>query len=85
MSGDWRERAACRNEDPELWFPTGTDGPALLQIVEAKAVCVACPVVTQCLTYALQHGLDDGIWAGLTPEERRELRRGFNLSRARTA
>ena len=38
---DWRHRAACRDEDPELFFPIGNTGPALLQIEEARAVCRA--------------------------------------------
>ena len=42
---DWRHRAACRDEDPELFFPIGNTGPALLQIEEAKAVCRRCAVV----------------------------------------
>ena len=42
---DWRHRAACRDEDPELFFPIGNTGPALLQIEEAKAVCRRCPVI----------------------------------------
>ena len=42
---DWRHRAICRDEDPELFFPVGNSGPALLQIAEAKAVCQRCPVV----------------------------------------
>nr|BFE68086.1 hypothetical protein GCM10020092_013870 [Actinoplanes digitatis] len=36
---DWRHHAICRDEDPELFFPIGTSGPALLQVEQAKAVC----------------------------------------------
>lgn len=37
---DWRHHAICREEvDPELFFPIGNTGPALLQIEGAKAVC----------------------------------------------
>ena len=52
---DWRHRAICRDEDPELFFPVGTSGPALLQIAEAKSVCRRCPVVSECLTWTRAH------------------------------
>jgi len=42
---DWRHVAACRDEDPELFFPIGTSGPALLQVEQAKAVCRRCSAV----------------------------------------
>ena len=41
---DWRSKAACLDKDPELFFPVGNTGPALLQIEEAKAICRTCPV-----------------------------------------
>src|SRR4051812_16351319 len=41
---DWRDRAACLDEDPELFFPIGNTGPAILQIEEAKVVCRRCEV-----------------------------------------
>ena len=72
---DWRERAACRDEDPELFFPLSDKGPAARQADEAKAVCARCPVRERCLGYALDHGLDHGIFGGLTETERRGLRR----------
>jgi WhiB family redox-sensing transcriptional regulator len=72
---DWRHRAICRDEDPELFFPVGTTGPALLQIAAAKAVCWRCPVVSECLTWALESGQTDGVWGGLSEGERRELGR----------
>ncbi len=72
---DWRANAACRNEDPELFFPLGDTGPALLQIQDAKAVCGTCTVVSDCLTWALESGQDSGIWGGMSEAERRSLRR----------
>jgi len=40
----WLSDAACIGEDPELFFPIGNTGPALLQIEEARAVCMRCEV-----------------------------------------
>ena len=72
---DWRELAACREEDPELFFPIGTGPAADAQAGCAKTVCRRCPVLELCLTYALSSGQDAGIWGGLTEDERRALRR----------
>ena len=71
----WRNRAACLDADPELFFPTGSTGPALGQIEEAKAVCGRCEVVERCLTWAIEFGQDVGVWGGLSEEERRALKR----------
>jgi WhiB family transcriptional regulator, redox-sensing transcriptional regulator len=72
---DFRDRAACRDTDPELFFPIGTGGPALAQIGAAKAVCRRCQVTPECLSWAILTGQRDGIWGGLDPLERHELRR----------
>jgi WhiB family redox-sensing transcriptional regulator len=74
---DWRHRAACRDEDPELFFPIGTTGPALLQIDEAKAVCHRCSVIDECREWSLETGQEAGVWGGLSEDERRVvIRRG---------
>ena len=80
---DWRHRALCRDEDPELFFPIGTTGPAVVQIEQAKAVCRRCPVVSSCLDWALTSGQDSGVWGGLSEDERRALKR--RTARARRA
>lgn len=79
----WRHRAACLEEDPELFFPVGNTGPALLQIEQAKAVCGPCDVIETCLRWALDTGQDAGVWGGLSEDERRALKR--RSSRARRA
>lgn len=72
---EWRDSAACRDEDPELFFPVGTSGPALSQIARAKSVCGRCPASAQCLEWALESGQDSGVWGGASEDERRALKR----------
>ncbi|GGS48253.1 WhiB family transcriptional regulator [Streptomyces griseoviridis] len=72
---DWREHAACRDEDPDLFFPIGSSGPALMQTQQAKAVCHRCPVRDQCLRWALDTGQSIGVWGGTDENERRALKR----------
>jgi WhiB family transcriptional regulator, redox-sensing transcriptional regulator len=82
---DWRFRAQCAAEDPELFFPIGNTGPALIQIQEAKSVCCRCPVIEICLQWALEFGQDSGVWGGLSEDERRSMKRRAARSRARKA
>jgi WhiB family redox-sensing transcriptional regulator len=65
----------CRNYDPDRWFPLGTGWQAQLDIDFAKSVCNMCPVQIACATWAFDHGVEFGIWGGLTEQERREARR----------
>ncbi|MBM3827902.1 MAG: WhiB family transcriptional regulator [Actinobacteria bacterium] len=71
----WRSEAICRDTDPELFFPVGTTGQALLQIDRAKQVCNECNVRVSCLEFALETNQDSGIWGGTSEEERRNIRR----------
>ncbi|MEU9233842.1 WhiB family transcriptional regulator [Streptomyces subrutilus] len=82
---NWRHEAACRWEDPDLFFPVGSSGPALLQVEEAKAVCRRCPVVEECLKWALEAGQDIGVCGGMGEEERRAAKRRAARARARSA
>jgi WhiB family redox-sensing transcriptional regulator len=66
---------ACREYDPDIWFPVGYTGEAnLSQIMLATLVCASCPLRIGCLEYALSNNEGVGIWGGLTPEERRGMR-----------
>ena len=80
----WRRNALCRDTDPELFFPVGTTGQALLQISRAKDVCCECPVKVKCLDFAMETNQDTGIWGGTSEEERRQMRREA-AARARAA
>lgn len=76
-SGGWRGRAACRDVDPEVFFPVAQAGSVHeQQVAAAKAVCAGCPVRSECLEEALAR-IPDGIAGGLTSAERhRVVRQG---------
>jgi len=71
---DWRDLAACRGEDPELFFPPGSGEAAPGRITTAKAVCRRCPVRSECLRWALDVENQHGICGGTTQHERSMLR-----------
>jgi WhiB family transcriptional regulator, redox-sensing transcriptional regulator len=68
---DWRQLAACRHSDPELFFPVSASGSSLDQVTQAKAICAGCPVRRQCLGFALDTRQDHGVWGGMSEQERR--------------
>lgn len=72
---NWWNEAACRDADPELFFPISATAASGSTISRAKQVCASCPVSSPCLSYALTHRQEQGIWGGLTDEERQSLRR----------
>ena len=81
---DWRELAACRHSDPELFFPVVPTGPGRTQVAAAKAVCARCQVRAECLSFATSTAQDHGVWGGTSEEERRAARRA-RLRRSRMA
>ena len=77
MVGDWADEAACAGQNAEWWFPAevGRRRTRYGDDSVAKRICNTCPVLEQCLTHALTHDETDGVWGGLSPEERAELRK----------
>jgi WhiB family redox-sensing transcriptional regulator len=71
----WRTHAACRDYDPELFFPIGTGELADRQAVAAKTICRRCPVIATCLEWAVANGPVAGVWGGTTEVERAAARR----------
>ena len=46
-------------------------------------MCRSCPVVEECLAYALETNQEAGVWGGTSEEERRRLRRAWLAARRR--
>lgn len=69
---EWMDQAACAEVDGAIWFPE-TAGAAVPAYKTAAQVCTTCPVQPDCLEYALKIRPGYGMWAGLRPDQLREL------------
>jgi WhiB family redox-sensing transcriptional regulator len=69
LDRSWMVAAACRDLDPDLFFPDRGHSTS-----EARAVCADCPVRSDCLEYALESVEQQGIWGGTSETERRTIR-----------
>ena len=65
---EWMTQAVCASVDPEIFFPEKGGGSGLSR--QPKSVCAGCPVTRECLAFALDHAIDEGVWGGLTASER---------------
>jgi WhiB family redox-sensing transcriptional regulator len=66
-TADWARSASCRGRNPDDLFVQGAAQN------RAKAVCMGCPVRTECLSDALDNRVEFGVWGGMTERERRAL------------
>lgn len=65
---EWQQDAACLDTDAEAFFPDSYENSHAVS--QAQQICGRCPVADTCLTWALAHGVDHGIWGGATPRQR---------------
>ena len=68
--GPWIKQAACASEPTELFFPEDDVATEL-----ARSICSGCKVRAECIGYAVEIPSLDGIWGGLTRQERARVRR----------
>lgn len=71
---EWMQEAACRNLPVDIFFPT-RDSNGWDNLRAAVAICETCPVIEQCLKYALSFGYRalPGIWGGTSENQRRAM------------
>jgi len=64
----WMSLAACKGKDTQIFFPRGGFGAQ-----SAARICVNCPVVNDCLEYALDNEIYNGVWGGKSERERMRI------------
>lgn len=76
LTNSWQSGAACRGPESVMFFPPPypeRKEEREMRERRAKAICQSCPVVEECLDYALSIREPHGIWGGLNEAERRML------------
>ena len=58
----------CRDSAPEVFFPHDGAGVAL-----AQQICRGCPVRAECLEFAIDNRIADGVWGGRSERARRRI------------
>lgn len=64
----WMGQAACKNTDPGVFFDDDTQYTRQ----HLKALCQSCPVVTECLEWAINNN-EQGFWGGLSRKQRKAI------------
>ena len=80
--GEWMEHGNCAEghlpHSPKarvrMMFPSDGGG-----VISALRVCEGCPVSIECLAYAIENGIDHGVWGGQSERSRQKIRRGLGL------
>jgi WhiB family redox-sensing transcriptional regulator len=77
---------ACRKDPDLFWSLNEADMAA------AKKLCRTsgpnggpCPLLTGCRKFAISDNQNEGVWGGLTPDERRKVKRAERAERRRDA
>ena len=87
-AAEWRNRAKCRGENPELFFPERDITTYRFVAAQAKAICLGrdgrprCVVLDECLNDAIEKDELFGIRGALSHRERNALIRKQTRMRA---
>ncbi len=71
----WQDKAACIDADSSL-FLTGVTS----RVIQAKAICERCPVIDDCLAFALANeDYEPHVYGGMTGDERRAIAKEIEM------
>ena len=78
MGAAWRDDAACRGVDSNVFFPAQGAIPH-----RAYQICEGCPVKQQCYDFADAAGEMRGVWGGVSFSRRSRFNRGMQVTKPR--
>lgn len=72
LDENWETKGSCRNNQyhPDLWFPSPNE---TFTVQLAQKICSTCPVIMECRATSIARGERNGVWGGLTEDQRHQL------------
>jgi WhiB family redox-sensing transcriptional regulator len=75
-------KANCEGEDTNIFFSDDNGHHDPENLKQARAFCKGCEIRFDCLQYAIDEKIVDGVWGGLLWSERRKLGKNFVITPA---
>ena len=75
---NWLDQAACLGKGSDLFFTDPTSHENKKVISKAKTFCKSCPVVAECLQYAINNDERFGVWGSFSAKERSTIKSHLN-------
>ena len=72
-------RGQCREIGSDFFYPDSENEGDTSMYSFGKKICAGCEVRQQCLDWAVRHE-GYGLWGGMTPRERMQIRRKLNIT-----
>ena len=63
------------SQAPDLYYPEGDEIGGAHFVRLAKKACQRCPLIKPCGEYAVEFKEEYGVWGGLSPNDRKNIRR----------
>jgi len=72
---NWLDEAACLGQGTDLFYTDTVYTSETKKIIaKAKTFCNSCPVVADCLQYAINNEEKFGVWGSFSSKERASIR-----------
>jgi WhiB family redox-sensing transcriptional regulator len=72
---NWLDEAACLGQGADLFYSDEVFTPETKKVIaKAKMFCKSCPVVADCLQYAINNDERFGVWGSFSAKERSSIR-----------
>lgn len=72
-NSNWMDEAVCIGKGDVFFSETSTTLNNKKSLIQAKAMCSSCPVVVDCLVFAINNEEDYGVWGSFSARERSAL------------